>query len=100
LTSATLEGTVNPHHASTTYFFEYGTTDAYGTETEIADAGSGTDDIPVSVDIAELSACTVYHYRIVATNTAGTTEGADNTFSTDCAEGGGGGGCFISILGR
>ncbi|MBW2630247.1 MAG: C1 family peptidase [Deltaproteobacteria bacterium] len=99
LNTVTLGGTVNPNHSSTTYHFEYGATTAYGSATASMDAGSGTGDVSVRVDISGLSACTAYHYRIVATNTAGTIGGADKTFSTNCAEGGGGGGgCFISIL--
>ena len=102
--SATLEGTVNPHHAETTYFFEYGTTTDYESETAPVSAGSGTDIVDVEVDISALTSCTEYHYRIVATNTAGTTEGADSIFSTTCAGdggggGGGGGGCFLSVPG-
>jgi len=102
--SATLEGTVNPHHAETTYFFEYGTTTDYESETAPVSAGSGTDIVDVEVDISGLTSCTEYHYRIVATNTAGTTEGADSIFSTTCAGdggggGGGGGGCFLSVPG-
>ena len=96
LNTVTLEGTVNPNHSSTNYHFEYGTTTAYGSTTASTDAGSGTGDVAVSVDITGLSACTAYHYRIVATNTAGTTRGTDKTFSTDCAEGGGG--CFITTV--
>lgn len=100
LNTATLEGTVNPHHASTTYYFEYGATNSYGSETTVRNAGSGTDNVTVEAGISGLSSCTDYHYRIVATNTAGTAEGTDRTFSTDCAEesgdGGGGGGCFIT----
>lgn len=96
LNTVTLEGTVNPNHSSTNYHFEYGTTTAYGSTTASTAAGSGTGDVAVSVDITGLSACTAYHYRIVATNTAGTTRGTDKTFSTDCAEGGGG--CFITTV--
>ncbi len=96
LNTVTLEGTVNPNHSSTTYYFEYGKTTDYGSSTTSTDAGSGADNVSVSVDITGLSACTAYHYRIVATNTAGTTRGIDKTFSTDCAEGGGG--CFITTV--
>lgn len=96
--SAKLNGTVNPCMESTTYHFEYGTTTAYGSTTADMDSGSGTGDVAISVGIVGLSACTTYYYRIVATNTAGTTMGTDKTFSTDCAEDGGG--CFISILRR
>ncbi|WP_432832714.1 hypothetical protein [Dactylosporangium sp. CA-092794] len=35
-----------------------------------------------SANLSGLAASTTYHYRIEATNSAGTTYGADNTFTT------------------
>jgi hypothetical protein len=93
--SATLNGTLNPNGLGTTYYFEYGT--SYGSTTTETDAGSGTDDVSVSADITGLNAETTYHFRLVATNSAGTTEGSDRTFTTsEAGGGGGGGGCFIA----
>ncbi len=40
--SATLNGTVDPNGSDTTYYFEYGTTTAYGRRTATEDAGSST----------------------------------------------------------
>jgi len=80
--SATLNGTVNPNGDSTTYYFEYGTTTSYGTTTTSMSAGSGTTDVSVNADISSLSSNTSYHYRIVATNSAGTTYGSDKSFTT------------------
>ena len=42
ITTATLNGKVDPHGAATTYFFQYGTTAAYGSRTPDAGAGAGT----------------------------------------------------------
>ena len=39
ITTATLNGKVNPHAAPTTYFFQYGTTPAYGSRTPDTSAG-------------------------------------------------------------
>jgi predicted lipoprotein with Yx(FWY)xxD motif len=57
---------------------------SYGTEVPMpeADAGSGTYRVSVSETISGLTADTVYHYRIVATNSEGTTHGVDRSFTT------------------
>ncbi len=82
-TGATLNGTVNAHDSSTTVTFEYGTTTAYGT-TVTADPSpvTGSTDTAVSKAIAGLTPNTIYHYRVVATNSSGTSNGADMTFAT------------------
>ncbi|HET6865900.1 MAG TPA: fibronectin type III domain-containing protein, partial [Solirubrobacteraceae bacterium] len=81
-TSATVSGTVNPEGQSTTYYFEYGTTTSYGTQTSMAGAGSGSADVKVSTAIEPLTPNTTYHYRVVATNASGTTLGGDVSFKT------------------
>ncbi len=83
--SAQLNGTVNPNGQSTTYRFEYGTTTAYGSATGTMWAGSGTTAVSVRASISWLKAGTVYHYRIAATNSAGTVYGSDQTFTTTSA---------------
>lgn len=100
-TSATLNGTVNSNGLTTTYHFEYGTTVSYGSTTPNASTGAGTSDVSVIADISGLDSGTTYHYRIVATNSAGTTHGADRLFATSTSgsgSGGGGGGCFIDTV--
>jgi hypothetical protein len=79
---ATLSGTVNPNGQATTYFFEYGTTTAYGTQTSPASVGSGTTPVGVHQTIVGLTPNTTYHYRLVATSSAGTTNGTDQTVTT------------------
>ncbi|MBC8176585.1 MAG: S8 family serine peptidase [Deltaproteobacteria bacterium] len=66
--SATLNGTVNPNGASTTYYFQYGTSTSYGSSTTSTSAGSGTSDVSVDATISGLSSSTTYHFRLVATN--------------------------------
>jgi C1A family cysteine protease len=83
-TTATLNGTVNPNGKATDYYFQYGTTSSYGNVTPTASAGSGNTGIPVSADITGLISGTTYHFRIVATNTSGTSYGNDLTFMTTC----------------
>lgn len=80
--SATLLGKVNPNGAATTYTFRYGPTALYGAETAAVAAGAGTAAVNVVVPIASLAPATTYHYRLIATNAKGTTNGADRTFKT------------------
>jgi hypothetical protein len=82
ITTATLTGKVNPHGAATTYFFQYGTTTAYGSRTPDAAAGAGTTAVGATAAIAGLGPNTKYHYRLVAHNSVGTTLGGDRTFTT------------------
>jgi hypothetical protein len=81
-TTATLDGTVSPNGNDTTYSFQYGTTTAYGTQTPTQGPIRGNGDKSVSADVTGLSPSTTYHYRVVATNTAGTVNGADLAFTT------------------
>ena len=80
-TSATLNGTVNPSGAATDWWFEYGTSTAYGSKTTTTDAGSGVANLSVSRALSGLAPATTYHYRLVAKN-ASTTNGADGLFTT------------------
>jgi RHS repeat-associated protein len=81
---ATLKGSVNPNGNATTYQFEYGPTTSYGTKVPISSEsiGSGTTGIPVSKAISGLTPGATYHYRVVASNAAGTVPGLDKTLKT------------------
>jgi hypothetical protein len=81
--SAALTGAVNPNGSNTSYYFQYGPTKAYGGQTAIADAGSGTGGINARLAISGLQPITVYHYRLVAVNAAGVTTGSDRSFKTE-----------------
>jgi hypothetical protein len=68
-TAATLNGKIDPNDAATTYYFQYGTSTAYGAEIPIAPGalvGSGSGDVSVSQHVQGLLASTTYHYRVVA----------------------------------
>jgi hypothetical protein len=80
LDAATLTGSVDPNGASTSYKFEYGLTTSYGSSSATQNAGSGTRSTGVSARIGGLTAGKRYHYRIVATNSVGTTRGGDRSF--------------------
>jgi hypothetical protein len=83
-TSATLNATVNPNGGDVSDCkFEYGTTSSYGSSAACSSLpGSGSSAISVLAKIAGLNANTTYHFRIVATNSGGTSEGTDQTFTT------------------
>lgn len=79
--TATLNGTVNPNGASTTIFFQYGTTTAYGAQTA-NQVFTGNSVQNVTANVGGLAGGTTYHYRLVAKNAGGTTTGSDVTFTT------------------
>jgi hypothetical protein len=81
-TSATLNGTVDPNGRATTWYFEYGTGTSYGSKTTEKSAGPGTSTLGVAAPVSALTRGRLYHYRLVATSDAGTSRGADRTFST------------------
>ena len=81
-TSATVSGTVNPGGQATTWYVEYGTSTSYGSQSASASVGSGSANVAVSRSLSGLAAGSTYHYRVVATNGAGTSRGADGIFTT------------------
>ncbi|MGH7484450.1 MAG: hypothetical protein ACREMY_02455, partial [bacterium] len=83
-TEATLNGTVNASGASTTYYFEYGTTTAYGAKAPVigGSAGSESDRLAVSQAVSGLKGTTTYHFRLVASNNEGVTYGNDLLLKT------------------
>ncbi|HEY7961335.1 MAG TPA: hypothetical protein VID29_05380 [Solirubrobacteraceae bacterium] len=83
-TTANLQAQVNPDGVDTTYRFEYGTTSGYGTSAPVpaGDLGAGIVDAAASAALSGLQPGTLYHYRVVAVNAAGTVAGPDETFST------------------
>jgi hypothetical protein len=81
-TSVTLKGSVNPKSHATVYYFQYGTSKAYGSQTPEVGAGAGTATKAVTADVVSLTANKTYHYRIVARSSGGTTLGADKSFKT------------------
>jgi uncharacterized protein YkwD len=79
---ATLNGTVNPNGGATTGYFQWGLTTSYGHNTSATSLGSSTSPLAVSANLTTLSPGTKYHYRIVAANVSGTTNGLDEVFTT------------------
>lgn len=79
--AATLQGSLDPHGLTTTVYFQYGRTNSYGSTTP-SQTRNGNTFRNISANISGLSAGTPYHFRIVATNSAGTRYGNDKTFTT------------------
>ncbi len=83
---ATLNGTVNPNGAQTTFWFEYGTDSLLGsligTGTTHQTIAAGTSPISVNASIFGLSTSTKYYYRIVGSNQYGTVRGDIVLFRT------------------
>jgi DNA-binding beta-propeller fold protein YncE len=82
-TAATLHAQVNANNSATTYHFEYGTTNAYGSSTPDASAGSGNGDVDAPADVTGLQPDTTYHFRVVTDNgTGGPVTSPDMAFKT------------------
>jgi hypothetical protein len=78
--SAQLNASLNPNGFNTTAYFQYGTSASYGNTTLSGNFGTTSQNIGFALN--SLTANTVYHYRIVAYNSAGTSYGGDTTFQT------------------
>jgi hypothetical protein len=91
--SASLSGTVTTYGAGTTYYFQYGTSTAYGEQSPSSSLPAAPGQpasattANVQATIAGLKPSTTYHYRLVASNAGGTTAGEDETFTTPNAAG-------------
>jgi hypothetical protein len=78
---ATLGGSFEPD-LNTTYYFEYGVDESYGLETEPVVQGATPGIVVVGTELGSLPSGRTFHYRIVASNSSGTTIGPDMTFRT------------------
>jgi hypothetical protein len=80
---ATLRGTIDPENqAVTDYHFEWGLTSSYGNTTPSASLETGKVPVAISALLDSLTPGATYHYRLVATNASGTTQGPDRIFTT------------------
>ena len=83
LDSATLNGSFDRDGFPTNFYFEYGTTPSYGSTTAVPGPLAGSDS--VSLPVSGLDHGATYHFRLVASNSFGTTKGLDQTFYTSSA---------------
>ncbi len=82
---AILEASINANGLDTKYFFEYGPTAAYGTQVPLppgTDIGATDEVLAAKAALSGLAPGTIYNFRVVATNSLGTTDGPDQTFTT------------------
>jgi DNA-binding beta-propeller fold protein YncE len=94
-TSATLEAQIKPTGPETTYYFQYGTAECSATPAACselpappgASIGGGFEEPTVSVHLQGLQPATAYHFRVVASNALGTSDGVEQTFVTQTAGG-------------
>ena len=77
-----LKGSVDPNKQATTYYFQYGTTIALGTQTAPVAAGNGDKAVRAAADLTGLAPVTKYYYRVVAHNNSGTALGKRKSFTT------------------
>jgi len=80
-TGAVVPGSVDPRGAATSFSVQYGTS-SYTSSLAAGSAGSATLPVGISATLTGLSPATTYHYRVVASNSEGTTAGEDRTFTT------------------
>lgn len=85
-TGATLNGTVSSNGSATTVVFDYGPTIAYGSTVAAAQSplAAGASAAAVSAALAGLTCGNPYHFRVRATNAAGSVNGSDLTFTPPC----------------
>jgi hypothetical protein len=85
-TSAGVEATIDPNGSATSYYVEYGPSE--GSYTASAPAppgeqlGAGQQAKTAGIELEGLQSATVYHYRVVTSNPAGTVYGHDRSFTT------------------
>ncbi|MDB6109253.1 MAG: Fibronectin type domain protein, partial [Pedosphaera sp.] len=81
-TNATLLGSVDPGTAATTVYFQYGATTNYDSVSALTLLSAGSGAQSVSNLLTGLPIVSTVHFRVVATNNAGTNFGADLSFTT------------------
>ncbi|HEY3759341.1 MAG TPA: hypothetical protein VGL37_06235 [Solirubrobacteraceae bacterium] len=83
--SAMISGSVNPEGMATTYQFQYGTSESYGSLAPATPQSVGSDSTTheLSAHLTGLSPGVEYHYRLLAINANGTGYGQDLTFKTN-----------------
>jgi hypothetical protein len=79
-TNAVLTSSINPNGALSRYWFEWGSTMSYGSTSAVRLLLGGTIPVTNSIPIGGYPSNTTIHYRAVATNSLGQSNGQDRTF--------------------
>ena len=79
--SAMLAGMVNPNYLPATAWFEWGTNSPYEHTNTASISGSGATVVRFTNRITGLIQYQSYHFRLVATNSVGVAQGADQVFA-------------------
>jgi len=82
LNATMLTATVNPRGLSTSVFFQYGTSETFGLNSATLSAGSASSNATVQTQVTGLLPSTTYYFRAVAQNSAGTSYGSTQSFTT------------------
>ncbi|MFT4520436.1 MAG: hypothetical protein ACI9JM_002839 [Halioglobus sp.] len=80
--SVTARASVNPNGGTTTLYFDYGTDNQYGNTVTYGIVGSGTTTLVTNIPVTGLICNTTYQVRARAVNSAGTTIGTVQEFTT------------------
>jgi hypothetical protein len=78
--TALLTGNVFPTGGETSYYFEYGPTTAYGSQTPTASVPAGTAKVPVGQPIAGLTPGVTYDFELFGVTGGKVVHGANRTF--------------------
>ncbi len=89
---AIISSYINGYGSDTIAHIEYGETNSYGSTTPPVSIGSANGEVLIKTKLTALNPNTTYHYRVVATNSAGTTYGEDAVFETNASSSR----CFIA----
>jgi hypothetical protein len=85
-TSATLGVEINPGGADTTYYVQYGSSEAYGSETAPVSAGAQSTPLAVQVKVTGLNAGATYHFHfVISSNVKQGVKGEPVSFTTQPA---------------
>lgn len=82
INAATMNATVNPNSLNTTLVFEWGKTTTYTDSIVASSSLAGSSSVNVSKNITGILPGTLYHFRVKARNSKGTTYGNDLSFIT------------------
>ena len=85
-TGAIVSATVPPSVSPVSVVFEYGLTTSYGMSTPAQVVQPNTSVVSANATLTGLTCGSVYHFRVVETNAAGTMTSPDNTLSTTACQ--------------